>query len=80
MSAGQPVIQEIDDLAVRWDYASSTVRYQGHASPGVTTSGAAWRIKRLTFDSSNRHIATEFADGNANFDNVWDNRATLSYS
>ena len=73
------VYQEIDDMAVRWDYASSTTRYQGHASPGTATSVAAWRIKRLTLDSQARHTITEFADSNGNYDNIWDNRATLSY-
>ena len=74
------VVQEIDDLSVRWDYASATIRYQGHASPGSATSASVWRIKRLTFDSQGRHTLTEFADGNGNADNIWDNRATLSYS
>ena len=72
-------IQEIDDMAVRWDYASSTTRYQGHASPGSLTSQAVWRIKRMTFDSSSRHTITEFADSDGNYNNVWDNRATLTY-
>ena len=73
------VYQEIDDMAVRWDYASATVRYQGHASPGAEESDAVWRIKRLTFDSQGRHTTTEFADSNGNYDNIWTNRASLSY-
>ena len=73
------VYQEIDDMAVRWDYASTTVRYQGHASPGAAESDPVWRIKRLTFDSSQRHTTTEFADSNGNYDNRWSNRAILQY-
>ena len=80
MSYGPPSIQEIDDLQVRWDYASTTVRYQGHASPGAAEGAASWRIKKMTLDTSGRLVKTEFADGNGNFDNVWTDRAGLSYS
>ena len=73
------VYQEIDDMAVRWDYASSTIRYHGHASPGSSEDEAAWRITRLTFDSQGRHTKTEFADSDGNYDNTWSNRASLSY-
>ena len=72
--------QEIDDLMVRWDYASATIRYHGHASPGSAASSAVWRISRLTFDSQGRHTLTEFAGGAANFNQSWDSRASLSYS
>ena len=78
--AGPAVLQEIDDLSVRWDYASATIRYQGHASPGASEGSAVWRIKRLTFDSSGRHIKTELAGGAANFNQIWSNRTTLVYS
>lgn len=80
MPVGAPVTQEIDDLSVRWDYASATIRYQGHASPGISETTTLWRIKRLTFDSSGRHIKTEFAGGAANFTHKWSERTTLSYS
>ena len=74
------VYQEIDDMVVRWDYASSTIRYQGHASPGTLTSAASWRIKRVTLDSSSRVTAIEFAGGSGEYNSVWNNRASLSYS
>lgn len=54
------------------DVTSATVIYFGKASIASATSAAVWQIKRFT-------IATgvfTWADGNANFDNVWDNRAT----
>ena len=77
--AGSPVLQEIDDLIDRWDYASATIWYHGHASPGSLTSQAVWRIKRVTLDSSGRPTVSAMADSNANFDNSWDNRASLSF-
>lgn len=74
------VTQDIDDTRTEIDYVSTTLRYVGRASPGSATSAAAWKITRQTFDSSQRLIRTAFADGDANYNNVWDNRASLSYS
>ncbi len=65
------------NYATRVDEASSTVTYVGEAVAGVATSAASWRIKKL--DSTSGLIMT-WADGNTNFDNIWDNRASLSYS
>lgn len=54
--------------------------YIGHAAPGTATSAALWRIQKLSYDASNRLTTIEWADGNGEFDNIWDDRATLSYS
>lgn len=64
-------------LATRVDAASSTVTYIGNAAPGTATSSALWRVKKIDTSSG---TAITFADGNDLFDNVWDNRASLSYS
>lgn len=74
------VYQEIDDMAVRWDYASATVRYQGHASPGASEDDDVWRIKKLTFDTNGRHTKTEFANGHGGYSSIWSSRTLLSYS
>jgi len=55
------------------------VTYRGDALPGTATSAAAWRVQRMTLQSDG-DIAIVFADGNDNFDNIWDNRLSLSYS
>lgn len=65
----------VADYTLRYD-EGATYTYIGHAVPATATSAASWRIKRLT----NSDNTTIYADGNANFDNVWDNRASLSYS
>jgi hypothetical protein len=62
-------------FSVRMDEGSTYV-YIGHAIPGASTADDVWRIQRLTVASN----AIVFADGNSNFDNIWDNRASLSYS
>ena len=53
------------------------VDYVGEASIGTATSAASWRIKKV--DSTSGTIIT-WADGNASFDNIWDNRTSLTYS
>lgn len=62
----------------QWDQVDPTTAYLGHALPGTATSAASWRIIRYTFSGDD--IGGAYADGNASFDNVWDDRASLSYS
>lgn len=62
-------------LALRYD-EGATYTYIGEAAAGTATSAASWRIKRLT----NADNTIVWADGNTNQDNIWDNRAALSYS
>lgn len=69
----------VPDYIIQKDEASSTVVYFGYALPGTLTSVASWKIKRLT-DLGGNDFKVEYADGNANFDNIWDNRVSLSYS
>jgi hypothetical protein len=64
--------------ATQVDEASSTVTYVGKAAVGTATSVASWQISKITITGS--VTAITFADGNANFDNEWDDRASLSYS
>lgn len=68
-------------LALRYDQDADppTTAYLGYATPGTSTAAALWRIQKLTFTLEGDVVAT-WADGNANFDNIWDNRASLSYS
>ena len=65
-------------LAVRLDDVGGGVSYIGEAQPGATTASAVWRMKRMTETSGD--ITIEWADGDSAFDNVWDNRLSLSYS
>lgn len=55
------------------------VTYVGKALPGSTTASASWRVTRLTLQSDG-DIEILYADGNDAFDNIWDNRLSLSYS
>jgi len=69
------VVLESDEYTVRLD-DTGTYTYVGQATPGTAEAAAVWQVKRIT----NATTTVLFADGNANFDNVWNNRASLSYS
>lgn len=63
------------------DTVSSTIYYCAQAVAGALTSAAVWQIQRITFTTPGEDDTTvEWADGDIKFDNVWDDRLTLSYS
>jgi len=62
------------------DYdASGNVVYYGVTTSGTAKSAAKWQIKKFSY-TSNDLTDIQWADGNTKFDNVWDDRASLSYS
>lgn len=64
-------------LAVRIDEASSTVTYVGKAKPGGAVALAVWQIMKIDETSG---LVITWADGDALFDNIWNDRAGLVYS
>lgn len=60
------------------DQASATVTYIGQAAPGTATSAASWRIQRMSVSGTVTTLA--YADGDLNFNNIWDNRSSLTYT
>lgn len=73
--------------AIRKDYATQlaydgngNVQYKGIAQAGATTSTANWQIRRFNYDGSDNLTHIDWADGDTDFNNVWDNYASLSYS
>lgn len=65
--------------AKRYDQVDDTLAYLGDAAVGSVTSTASWRIQKLEFGVTGS-VTITFADGNTNFDNIWNNRTSLSYS
>ena len=63
---------------VRLDEASATVTYVGEGAINSVESSPVWRIRKLTTTGS--VLAIQWADGNQNFDNVWTDRASLTYT
>lgn len=62
---------------VQVNSGDSNIQYVGSAAPGTPTSANTWRIQKI--DSTTGTVVT-WADGNTNFDNIWDNRESLTYS
>ena len=56
---------------------TGTYVYVGYAIPGSNTSTTAWKIKRI---KTTNVVEILYADGNAFYDNVWNNRASLTYN
>lgn len=60
---------EVDD--------AGTYVYVGYAIPGSSTSSAVWKIKRI---KTTNVVEILYADGDAAYNNIWDNRSSLTYN
>jgi hypothetical protein len=60
---------------------SDRQEYIGLAPPGVLTSAAQWQIRKCTYSGvSTRLTAVQFAGGVNDYNHVWDDRASYTYS
>ena len=64
--------------------ANDNPLYEGWAiRKGANTASAVWKIKKYFWDTgvggAQVFIEEAWADGNELFDNVWDDRATITY-
>jgi len=72
------VIETNTEKALIRDFTNPNAMYYGYAPAGTLASAASWKIKKTTVVGS---ILTDtYADGNLNYDNIWNNRASLTYS
>ena len=59
------------------------IEYICRAFPGTTgskdTSSSVWQVQRFTYDSSNRISTIAFAGSDDRYDQICDNRTSLSY-
>ena len=63
------------------DTVGGTVLYFAQALAGTLDAAATWQIQRITFTTPGEDDSViEWADGDIKYDNVWDDRLTLSYS
>lgn len=67
----------VSNYATIVDEASATITYVGKATPGTATASALWQIQKI---DTTGDLTITWADGNADFDNVWNDRATITYS
>lgn len=83
----QPVLLDSDtssvttfngDEVIRIDETSTVnITYFGFAPVGSNPASAVWKIFILDQSSG---VIKQYADGNSNYDNIWNNRTGLSYS
>jgi hypothetical protein len=62
----------------RLEEVDANTTYIGEANVNSSESAAVWRIKKMIIDGDT--LSVIFADGNSLYDNVWDLRATYTYS
>lgn len=60
------------------DEADANTTYIGESYEGAVKSQAVWQIKKISVSGAITQIL--YADGNSRYDNVWDDRLSLSYS
>lgn len=63
--------------AVLVDQSNPMEIYIGEAAPDALTSAPVWRIKKLLTVGPQKGIV--YANGNADYINIWDERHTLVY-
>lgn len=66
------------DVATIIDEATYTsTTFFGYSNPGTSTASSYWQIKII--DESGSSTEIKWADGNSNFNKVWDNRTSYTY-
>lgn len=68
----------VNEYSTRYDVLADAI-YIGKAVPGSATSAASWYIEKITLSGGNPTVA-EKVGGIVKFNQIWDNRASLSYS
>ena len=68
---------KISNLTILIDDTTIPLTYIGKAAPGTLTSAASWQISKLNATTG---TVMTWADGNCQFDNIYDNRAGLTYA
>lgn len=63
----------------RVDFVGDII-YRAEAVPGSLESDAVWRMYKIELSSIDGDVVETYADGNSEFDNVWTNRLTATYS
>jgi hypothetical protein len=65
--------------AIRIDRINSLLTYIGVAAVNSLNSDSVWQIRRIT-KTVGGVTTIEYADGDPKYNNIWDDRAILSYS
>lgn len=75
---GVSLEQRSDSLTtLKVDDTIPNICYVGEANIASSSSAPVWRIRKIDTTTG---VDIKWADGNSNYDNVWDNRTLLSYN
>lgn len=69
--------EKVYAVQVKTDSIDTNVQYVGEAEVGTPTSSPAWRIRKV---NKNTGTVVTWAGGTAEFNKIYDNRQSLSYS
>ena len=70
--------EDSDNFTTKIDAADANTTYIGKAKFGLATSVARWQIKKISISGNVTTIS--WANGDDDFNQIWDNRASLTYS
>ncbi len=70
--------ENIVQYASRYDQVSDTLAYKGEAIIGALDSEPLWRVQKLVFGTDG-DVTITWANGAADFRNVWNDRASLTF-
>ena len=73
VNQANPLPIDCAPLAMGEIYTDGVYKYFGEAQPGSDITAAVWRVSRLTITGKR----IEWADGDSNFDNTFDDLATV---
>ena len=75
---GVSLEQRVDALgSLKVDQVTATLFYVGEANFAAPSSNPVWRIRRIDTSAG---VDVTWADGNSNYDNVWDDHTSLTYA
>lgn len=63
---------------IRSHVVDSTTTIYGFADCGTSTSAAKWKMFKVVDDATD--MSQTWADGDSNYDNIWDNYASEIFS
>lgn len=70
-----------DTLTTLIEYdGNSNPIFIGQAAPGTLPAAASWQIRKLTFDGNGNVTQIKYASYTMTFDQVWDDRVSLTYA
>lgn len=77
----KPTAVEVhNNYTIALDYdGSNNMIYVGKATLGSSKSAAVWSIRKFTYDGNNNLTDIQWANDGA-FNNIWNNRVSISYS